>query len=210
MGLSGGILVRFLLKHFPECKITAIEPQKIVVDIAKEHFYLSDDERLTLINNDVRNFFMEETEEQYDLIFVDLFDPIGMDIVVSEPAFFGLCYESLTSSGIISWNTWQKTEDDLMVKSVKSLCAYFKRNLLILPVAEMADYVEKSGVAVRQVFEGGHNIFLCFKKPPTRTNLTKLKKSADSLKGQTGFDFPMALQNINYFQGYGEILQQLK
>jgi len=80
-GVSG--VLREILKH-PVEKVDYLELDPLVITMAKEYLYLSEkyalnDERVTIRNMDGR-LFVKRTSDKYDLVIVDLPDPLTAQI----------------------------------------------------------------------------------------------------------------------------------
>ena len=73
LGLGGGCVINLLRNEFDfQGKITAIELDKVVIDIAETEFGHKSDDNLQIICDDALNF-INTTKSKYDLIIVDLF-----------------------------------------------------------------------------------------------------------------------------------------
>jgi len=73
LGLGGGSVIETLRKDFKYSKkIIGVEIDQKIIDIAKEEFEITTDETLEIICADALDF-MAATDEQFDLIIVDLF-----------------------------------------------------------------------------------------------------------------------------------------
>jgi len=73
LGLGGGCVIDLLRNEFDfEGKITSIELDKVVIDIAEAEFGHKSDNKLQIICDDALNF-INTTKSKYDLIIVDLF-----------------------------------------------------------------------------------------------------------------------------------------
>ena len=94
------------LKHPSVERVTLVELDGKVVEIAKAHFGqihrgAFDDPRLELrIEDGLR--FLAETREKFDLIALDLPDPIGPASALYEEAFFRSCKRALAAGGAMT------------------------------------------------------------------------------------------------------------
>ncbi len=109
IGLGGGSMARFLLHHYPECQIDAIECRQAVADIARDYFLLSDNPRLNIVVEDGGRFCFSADPSQYghyDIILVDAF--IGNSIArqVCGQGFSDVCHQRLTKHGLFAMNLW--------------------------------------------------------------------------------------------------------
>lgn len=103
IGLGGGILCRFLIRHFPNLAIEVVEPNKRVVEIAEQYFEL--DHRVHVNLTDGRGFMSGKTGT-FDLIILDAFDKtyIPADMMTAE--FLHAAKTRLRPGGILVANTW--------------------------------------------------------------------------------------------------------
>jgi spermidine synthase len=105
LGLGGGSLARALHRHFPRCRITAVEQRAAVVEVARQWFELPDDHRLGVHVGDAQGF-LAERQPSAELIFADLYDGEGMDAQQMATEFFALCRQSLSPGGVAAFNLW--------------------------------------------------------------------------------------------------------
>lgn len=95
-----------LLKHPSIEKLTLVELDDKVIDIAKEHFGaihrgVFDNPRLDLVVGDGLKY-LAETSEKFDLIALDLPDPIGPAELLYEAPFFADCRRALAPGGVLT------------------------------------------------------------------------------------------------------------
>jgi len=105
LGLGGGSLARALHRHFPRCRITAVEQRAAVLEVARQWFALPDDHRLGVHVGDAQGF-LAERRPSAELIFADLYDGEGMDAQQMASEFFALCRQSLSPGGVAVFNLW--------------------------------------------------------------------------------------------------------
>lgn len=103
IGLGGGILCKFLLRHFPSLAIEAIEPNRKVIELARHHFDL--DHRVHVHADDGRNFLAKHTAK-YDIIVLDAFDKVYIPPELMSAEFLELVKKRLAPAGIFIANTW--------------------------------------------------------------------------------------------------------
>lgn len=135
IGLGGGSLVKFLLRHVPECQLEAVEYRKSVARIAISHFGLLDDQRLKIVIGDGGRYVLDaaKNQDQYDMVFIDAFDHDGMSIKIGQTVFYQACKQVLSSKGIMILNSWGSNRK-LFNKTTESLESCFSQRLLYLPV----------------------------------------------------------------------------
>ncbi len=78
LGVGGGSNVRLINKLYPQAKITAVEIDPQMVDIAKTYFGLAKIKNLNLVTQDAINFVHDLKSIIYDLVLVDCF--VGKNI----------------------------------------------------------------------------------------------------------------------------------
>lgn len=103
IGLGGGILCRFLIRHFPNLAIEVVEPSERVVDIARRHFEL--DHRVHVNLKDGRGFMSGKTGT-FDVIILDAFDKTYIPADMMTVEFLHAVKARLRPEGIVVANTW--------------------------------------------------------------------------------------------------------
>lgn len=103
VGLGGGILCRFLRKHFPNVAIEVVEPDARVIEIARRDFDL--DLRVTVHCTDGRSHMSTRTGK-YDIILLDAFDSTYVPADMMTVEFLQQVKKRLNSNGILVSNTW--------------------------------------------------------------------------------------------------------
>lgn len=108
LGGGDGLAVRELLKY-PETEITLVDLDAEMLQICRENPQVAalnegalDSERLTIITDDAYRY-LEETEEMYDVILVDLPDPNNDALnKLYTNVFYRLCKNHLTQDGVLA------------------------------------------------------------------------------------------------------------
>ncbi len=135
LGLGGGSLPKFLLRHFSRCRIDAVEKRKKVAELARTYFHLDPDPRLEIHHLDAADFLNAQPGRSYDLVLVDIHDPDSMSSAVSGEHFFAACQQRLRGRGILSINLWSGDRDEVLKRVQHNLESSFARQVLYLPVA---------------------------------------------------------------------------
>lgn len=136
LGLGGGSLARYVLYHFPDCRLVAVEYRKDVVKVARSHFGLPLDKRLKVILDDGGEYVRRRVETlrgYFSLVFVDIFDHDGMSPSLSNIAFFDACRALLKDDGMLVVNLWS-TDRNLFASYCDWLNSAFQERVLFLPV----------------------------------------------------------------------------
>ncbi|HYE37593.1 hypothetical protein [Methylocaldum sp.] len=183
LGLGGGSLAKFLLNHFPECRIDAVECRSAVATVAYEYFGLPEDARLAVHVSEGNDFVCAEAERreaEYDHIFVDVFDHQGLAETVNQQDFFSATRRLLHSEGILAINLWG-TQTQSLRQSMSLLNLYFDRRTMRL-----------------QVPGRGNVIGFGFGQRAQRTEMGELKQQAKALELRLDIEFPRFLRLLSY------------
>jgi len=91
IGLGGGSISKYLLQHFPDCRLKVIEYRRSVVKVARSHFSLPLDPRLKIQIGDGGLYVRKakDTEsKRYGLMIIDAFDHEGVAPSICSELFF--------------------------------------------------------------------------------------------------------------------------
>ena len=181
LGLGGGSLAKFLLHHFPACRVDVVELREAVCEVAREQFQLRPDPRLNIHIGDAGEFMREADPMRYgnyDLILIDAYDHKGMCASVDGLAFFDACRQRLAHGGVLSTNLWLDFENGVG-RSLEAIKTSFDGNLLRLPVPGK-----------------GNIIGLAFDQPVTRRQLKQLTPRALELGRRYNLELPALLHEL--------------
>ncbi len=181
IGLGGGSLVKYLLRQFPEGRITVIEQRKSVVKIARSYFHLPFDDRLKIITGDGGAFIRntaKDLQKRYDLILIDAFSHDAVSSSINGAAFFDACRTLLTGQGILAINLWN-TDRLLFDHIMLSLNLSFDDKLLLLPVRNR-----------------GNVIVFCFPDRLPNTAFKDLQSKARQLQALSDIEYPLLLKDL--------------
>jgi spermidine synthase len=99
VGLGGGSLAKFCYKHLPDAHITVVEINPHVIAL-RQHFCIPDDDaRFHVVQMDAADF-MSQTEQTFEVVFVDGFDQHGMPEQLCSTQFYADCRRVLHSGGM--------------------------------------------------------------------------------------------------------------
>ncbi len=104
--LGGGTLTlaTALCKHLPKTKITAVEINKDLIDLAEKYFGYEKDPRLTVILDDAEHFVARQKEHHYELIVTDLFNDLAIPDQFMSQTFAKQLKRILKTDGIVATN----------------------------------------------------------------------------------------------------------
>ena len=99
VGLGGGSLAKFCYKHLPDSHITVVEINPHVIALRQSFCIPNDDARFQVLQMDAAHF-MAQTEQTFDVVFVDGFDQHGMPEQLCSPQFYSDCRRVLNVGGV--------------------------------------------------------------------------------------------------------------
>ena len=106
IGLGGGTMPKFFYKLFTKTKLTILELNPKVIQIAKHFFKLPiSKKRFTILQGDGIKY-IKETEQKYDLLLSDAFEDYGLPEEFCTISYFEICRNVLSEKGIFMINLW--------------------------------------------------------------------------------------------------------
>ena len=106
IGLGGGTMPKFFYKIFPKAKLTILELNSKVIQIAKYFFKLPiSKQRFNILQGDGVKF-IKETKNKYDLLLSDAFEDYGLPEEFCTISYFESCRNVLSEKGIFMINFW--------------------------------------------------------------------------------------------------------
>lgn len=134
LGLGGGSLVHFLLKHLEQGLLDVVEKSAVVIDCARRFFSLPRDQRLQLFRQPAEIFLAQaQVRQTYELIPVDLYGPESMAGPLFDEAFHSHILAALTTEGMASYNLWSSNPPALAAAK-EAIGEAFGQQTLKLPV----------------------------------------------------------------------------
>lgn len=125
LGLGGGDVVKQLRDDFKsEAKITAIEIDSIMIEIAMNEFDVLPNQKLEILKEDAE-IFLKYTKKTFDLIIVDLFHDINIPSFVFKQSFIQAIFNALPLNGSVIFNTFiledeHEIRNNLFVRSLET------------------------------------------------------------------------------------------
>jgi len=112
LGLGGGSVIETLNKDFGyKNKITAVDIDSSIIDVAKTEFNIKNNQNLKIICTDALQF-MNQNSKQYDLIIIDLFIDTSMPEQFLDTSFWQHITNSNTKKGSILFNASLENEKE--------------------------------------------------------------------------------------------------
>jgi spermidine synthase len=105
LGVAGGSVIKTLVDEIKyKGKITGVEIDSDIIQIANEYFNLSQIKQLEIIIDDAFEFVLK-TKNQYDLIIIDIFEDTNMPNFLFESFFSDRICSILKNQGFVLFNT---------------------------------------------------------------------------------------------------------
>lgn len=173
LNIGGGAYVGPInfLKRFPEAKITVVEIDPKVTEVAKKYFNLEENPRLNVVHADGR-IFLNNNKEKFDVIYGDAFGSYySVPFQLTTKEAMQKIYNSLNDDGIFLMNIISSIAGDGSIffqSEFKTLSEIFPQ-LYVFPVK----YHEKDDINKHQ------NIILVATKSSFRLSLEEMKSRAN-------------------------------
>ncbi|MGV8992755.1 MAG: spermidine synthase [Flavobacterium sp.] len=122
LGVAGGSVVKTLTNEFDyRNKITGVEIDENIIQIANKYFQLDEIENLEIVIADAFDFVLRSTQ-QYDLIIIDIFQDTQMPSFLFEKYFTERIEDITVLNGYILFNTMileksQNTRNDIYIEN---------------------------------------------------------------------------------------------
>ena len=170
IGLGGGSIPKYVHHFLPEMQTRVVEINPQIIQVARSHFYLpEDDDRLEIIEGD-GVVYLQENSNTADVLLLDIFDSQGVPPEMYNQAFFDTCEASLRLDGMMAVNLWG---------SDKNFDIYLQR-------------IEQSfhdRVLVLRTGRPGNVVVFGFKRPPRDLRWSTLRVRAKVLQDNHKIEF---------------------
>ena len=112
LGVAGGSVIATLVEEIRfQGKVTGVELDAEVLQVAKDYFQIDRFAQLELIVEDAFSFILR-SQNQYDLIIIDIFQDTQMPAFLFEDFFMHHINKCLRVNGFILFNTMVLTPED--------------------------------------------------------------------------------------------------
>ena len=112
LGVAGGSVIETLVEEIQfKGRITGVEIDADILQIAKDYFKIDRFANLELIEDDAFEFILK-TKEHYDLIIIDIFQDTQMPNFLFQDFFIQRINALLNTEGFILFNTMVLTDKD--------------------------------------------------------------------------------------------------
>ncbi|MFH1495379.1 MAG: transferase [Pseudomonadota bacterium] len=103
IGLGGGSLVKYCLRHVPDAHFTAVEINPDVIALREKFMLPEDGPKFRVICGDGADY-VQGSSELVDVLLVDGFDRNGQPEQLCSKEFYGHCYAKLREGGVLVVN----------------------------------------------------------------------------------------------------------
>ena len=103
LGVAGGNALYQLVETYPQVKVTGVELDPELIDVAHKYFRLAGEDRVRLQAGDAR-WFLRTDPNLYDIVAIDLFVSRHIPFFLSSREFFKASRERLDDGGILMMN----------------------------------------------------------------------------------------------------------
>ncbi|MHB9003492.1 MAG: spermidine synthase [Coriobacteriia bacterium] len=109
LGLGGGAITKRFWRDYPELSVDSVEIDKVVVDVSRRYFAITEDERSRIFVDDARRY-VQHTTETYDIIIVDAYYSDSLPFHLTTQEFLGELKECMNPDGVIAYNVISSAE----------------------------------------------------------------------------------------------------
>ena len=106
IGLGGGSIPKYIHHFLPEMQVRAVEINPRIIQTARSHFYLQDDDETLKVIEADGVVYLQENANTADVLLLDIFDSQGVPPELYNQSFFDDCAEALHLDGMMAVNLW--------------------------------------------------------------------------------------------------------
>lgn len=170
VGLGGGSLTKFCYRQLADARITSIEIDQAVIDMAELFQVPAPNARLRIVHADGADYFAS-TRESADVVLIDGCDQHGIAPALCDESFYASVRARLRPGGILVTNLVGTIgRSDALIRNIAKV---FDGHVLMLPVSV-----------------GSNRLVLALQGQPWPPDWETLNQRAAGLESQHGLDFP--------------------
>lgn len=96
---------KYFLSSIPDMNVDVVEIDPVVIDVAKTHFYVPDDNpRLKIYNYDARDFLSKTPDSKYDVVILDAYSKNYVPFHLMTQQYYELLYKKMEPNGVVISN----------------------------------------------------------------------------------------------------------
>ena len=177
LGLGGGSLAKFCLRHLPQIEITAVEINPTVIAFRDQFALPPDSERFHIVQGDAVEY-VANADAKFDVVLVDAFDRHGAAPAACTREFYENVRKRLSGRGLAVINlASERREREAYLDALREA---FADNIITLPVAD-----------------DGNTIAFAFRDPNFEPRWRWIESQAKALQKRFGLDFPKFADRLN-------------
>ncbi len=139
IGLGGGSIARFLHHHFESTRMTVVELNPRVVDIARMHFGLpADGERLSVVVADGAEYVPAHPTSS-DVLLLDAFDDGETIAALCSERYYEHCYAALRPDGVFVVNFMM--DEPKRARLIERIERVFDGRVICLPTGDRVNMI---------------------------------------------------------------------
>ena len=138
IGLGGGSLAKYIHKHLPAARFTAVEINPDVLALRKVFAVPDDSSRFRVVCLDGAKY-VAAPHPLHDVLIVDGFDVTGQPPALASQAFYDACCARLTTRGVMVVNLWNGTKEN--GESILRMRRSFGNRVLHVPAEGSANKI---------------------------------------------------------------------
>ena len=139
IGVGAGSLCKFVHRHLPQARLTAVEIDAKVVAVAEQFFKLPvEDARFRVVIADGVDFLLD-TDACFDLILLDGFDQHARAGALATLPFYQTCRARLADEGLLATNLFGRSKG--FEAAVEHLQAAFDGRAMAFPSCDSGNVV---------------------------------------------------------------------
>lgn len=177
LGTGGGSIIHFICYWFPDVKISAVDINQKVLNIAKKYFGVFKNSQISIQIADAYSYMIKNKKKDYNVILVDLHNGQTFPSFLCAPFFIKQCFESLSPEGLLVVNVFYDNEKDFL-------------NLLIV----LRQYF--THISLCMTLKKQKNIILFAFKSPIMLDMIQLRNKASQCQTKYGIEFEQFLEDI--------------
>jgi spermidine synthase len=178
LGTAAGSLLHFLLHHYPQAELTAVDiDAELIEKLLQLNILPPASDRLVYLYDDAANF-IERSGRQFDLVLVDIFHGAQSPAWLLRKSSIERLYERTAAPGALAFNLLIDSEHDFR-NFYRGLRQRFDGNALSLPVAGLEN-----------------RIAYALRDPPPARDMTANMQQALALSAKLGIDLMPMLSVI--------------
>jgi spermidine synthase len=140
LGLGAGSLYHHFRGELPQCKITVVEINPAVIDIATRFFGVATtDPRLEIVCEDAKNF-LANTRAHFDVIISDIYSTDQVPPLLKTQEYYQHGYQRLNHNGVLALNLLSNDNAELTLIN-QLLRAVFENACLTIPMQRYANTI---------------------------------------------------------------------